>query len=93
MSKSRSCHLAKRLTAFLLAFCCVFSLVPTSFAADSDELAPGETEELRYRYVWLISHPDLQLKIMKKDGEKSYTSKTSQCPVRKAQTIQCDTPP
>lgn len=70
MSKSRSCHLAKRLTAFLLAFCCVFSLVPTSFAADSDELAPGETEELRYRYVWLISQPDLQLKIMKKDSEK-----------------------
>lgn len=55
MSKLKKSSVFRRFTAFLLAFCCLFSMLPTAMAADGDE-------NLQYRYVWLVSQPGMYLR-------------------------------
>ena len=54
----------RRFTAFLLAFCCLFSMAPTAFAADPDD----GNDETQYRYVWLISQPGFAIRITQGNG-------------------------
>ena len=55
LSKLKKSSVFRRFTAFLLAFCCLFSMLPTAMAADGDE-------NLQYRYVWLVSQPGMYLR-------------------------------
>ena len=54
----------RRLTAFLLAFCCLFSMAPTAFAAEPDD----GNDETQFRYVWLISQPGFAIRITQGNG-------------------------
>lgn len=57
-----------RFTAFLLAFCCIFSMAPTmAFAADGDVSdSGGETStEDDYREIWVISKPGTPIRIIR----------------------------
>lgn len=51
----------KRITALILAFCCVFSMFPSALAAED----AGTTENKAYRYIWLISQPGFSVRIEK----------------------------
>src|SRR5699024_7343146 len=63
LSKLLKNHALKRFTAFLLAFCCMFSLVPSAFAADGSDDGSGDGEDLQTRYIWLISQPGFAVQI------------------------------
>ena len=57
-----------RFTAFLLAFCCIFSMAPTmAFAVDEDTGGDsGETsEDLDFREIWVISKPGTPVRIIR----------------------------
>ena len=49
----------KRITAFVLALCCVFSMFPSALAAEDTDA----TENKAYRYIWLISQPGFSVRI------------------------------
>lgn len=59
-----------RFTAFLLAFCCLFSMAPPAFAADDVEAtAEGDSE---YRYIWLISQPGFGIRITRGPNDQPH---------------------
>ena len=69
MSKPKAGHVLKRFTAFVMAFCCLFSMFP-AVAGAADEAEGSGSSDMDYRYIWLISQPGLQLKIMEKNEKK-----------------------
>ena len=54
----------RRLTAFLLAFCCLFSMAPTAFAADDGDPSTD------YREIWVISQPGVPVQITRGPGDE-----------------------
>lgn len=54
----------RRLTAFLLAFCCLFSMAPTAFAADDGD------PNTDYREIWVISKPGVPVQITRGPGDE-----------------------
>ena len=54
----------RRLTAFLLAFCCLFSMAPTAFAADDGDPSTD------YREIWVISKPGVPVQITRGAGDE-----------------------
>lgn len=54
----------RRLTAFLLAFCCLFSMAPTAFAAVDGDPSTD------YREIWVISQPGVPVQITRGPGDE-----------------------
>ena len=55
MSKLKKSSIFRRFTAFFLVICSLISMLPTAMAANGDE-------NLKFRYVWLISQPGMYLR-------------------------------
>ena len=64
MSKLLKNGTLRRLTAFLLAFCCLFSMAPTAFAADDGDPSTD------YREIWVISQPGVPVQITRGPGDE-----------------------
>ena len=64
MSKLLKNGTLRRLTAFLLAFCCLFSMAPTAFAADDGDPSTD------YREIWVISKPGVPVQITRGAGDE-----------------------
>lgn len=64
MSKILKNGTLRRLTAFLLAFCCLFSMAPTAFAADDGDPSTD------YREIWVISKPGVPVQITRGAGDE-----------------------
>ena len=64
MSKLLKNGTLRRLTAFLLAFCCLFSMAPTAFAADDGDPSTD------YREIWVISQPGVPVQITRGAGDE-----------------------
>ena len=64
MSKLLKNGTLRRLTAFLLAFCCLFSMAPTAFAAGDDDPSTD------YREIWVISQPGVPVQITRGPGDE-----------------------
>ena len=64
MAKFLKKKFPQRLISLALSLCCLFSMFPTVGAVDETADDSEATGDLAYRYVWLISQPGFQIKIM-----------------------------
>ena len=64
MAKFLKKKFPQRLISLALSLCCLLSMFPAAGAADDTGDGGEITEDLAYRYVWLISQPGFQIKIM-----------------------------
>ena len=64
MAKFLKKKFPQRLISLALSLCCLFSMFPAAGAVDDTADGSETTGDLAYRYVWLISQPGFQIKIM-----------------------------
>ena len=64
MAKFLKKKFPQRLISLALSLCCLLSMFPVAGAADDTADGSETTGDLAYRYVWLISQPGFQIKIM-----------------------------